>query len=216
MIEDHKTIVNLIDRLQKRIFDISVSMVSIILLLPVFVILSILVWFDLKQVFFKQHRVGFKGQSFELWKFKTRRSIDGIDESEVDFQNKRLTRLGAFLRRSKLDELPQIFQVLLGQMSIIGPRPELLEYTRYHTKLREAVLNVKPGLIDLAAIKYFDEDKILLIQEDPKSFYIKVLLREKLRLSLITLGENNFTRLWMICKALFLGNYFFRSYHEKP
>jgi len=193
---------NTLDRIQKRIFDVIVSSVLIVFFLLGFVLIALLVWIDLKEIFFKQKRVGRLGQTLVVWKFKTRRTIVGIDESEVDFQNNRLTKLGAVLRRLKLDELPQLFQVLVGQMSIIGPRPELPEYVKYHRELRAVVLSVKPGLIDLAAIKYFDEDSILQDQDDPKSFYIEVLLKEKMQMSLQTINRGQLTRSLIVLKFI--------------
>jgi len=207
MNEEFDRMVDIMDRVQKRIFDLLVSIGLILLFFPVFVIVFILVWLDLKQVLFKQERVGLRGTNFYIWKFRTRRSVSGISEAEVDFHNERLTEIGRVLRRFKLDELPQLFQVLIGQMSIIGPRPELSEYVIYHKELREKVLSVKPGLIDLAAVKYFDEDRMLQIQNDPKRFYTEVMLEDKMQMSLRTIKQSKFNRSLILLKYILKRKY---------
>lgn len=193
---------NTFDRIQKRIFDLIVSIIFILFFLPVMILVAPLVWVDLNKIFFKQERVGRNGQIFKIWKFKTRKTFEGTNESEVDFNNERLTELGAILRRFKLDELPQLFQVLIGQMSIIGPRPELPEYIKYYAELRARILTVKPGLIDLAVISYFNEDRLLLDQKDPKAFYTDNLLKAKLNLSIKTIDHNESNRLLIIIRSL--------------
>jgi len=207
MNEEFDRMVDIMDRVQKRIFDLLVSIGLILLFFPVFVIVFILVWLDLKQVLFKQERIGLRGTNFYIWKFRTRRSVSGISEAEVDFHNERLTEIGRVLRRFKLDELPQLFQVLIGQMSIIGPRPELSEYVIYHKELREKVLSVKPGLIDLAAVKYFDEDRMLQIQNDPKRFYTEVMLEDKMQMSLRTIKQSKFNRSLILLKYILKRKY---------
>jgi len=166
------------------------------------VLTAVIVWVDLKDIFFKQERVGRNGKIFKIWKFKTRKTLEGTNEEEVDFNNERLTVLGGILRRYKLDELPQLFQVLIGKMSIIGPRPELPLYIEYHAELRKRILAVNPGLIDLAVITYFNEDRLLLGQKDPKAFYIKDLLEAKMNLSLVTIDNHKPIRLLILFRSL--------------
>jgi len=172
--------------LQKRLFDIIVSLILITVTIPIMVIISVFVYVDLGRILFKQERIGQFGIPFYVYKFPTRKKGSTYEEQEVDFNNSRLTSLGARLRKYKLDELPQLFQVLGGKMSIIGPRPELPTYIKYHEELRNELLQYKTGLIDLAVIHYLDEDEVLRFKENPREYYCTHLLRKKINLSLET------------------------------
>ena len=180
-------------RYQKRIFDILFSAFLIVCALPIMLVIATIVFIDLRSVFFVQERVGQHGELFNIWKFRTMRKASRAEEHEVDYHNKRTTQVGAFLRKTKLDELPQLFQVLWGVMSIVGPRPELASYVKYHKSLRDRVLILKPGLIDFATLSHMNEDDLLAGQIDRENYYCTVILRNKLRLSKVLLSNQKLT-----------------------
>ena len=177
-----------------RLFDVTCAAAGLLLLVPVLAALALVVLFDDGlPVFFGQTRVGRKGKPFRIWKFRTMRAgsrgmvITAAGDSRV-------TRAGAVLRRCKLDELPQLFNVLKGDMSLVGPRPEVPEYVQLETPVWQAVLQVRPGVTDLATLLYRDEEKLLGASGDPNAFYREIVLPAKLRLNLGYLRSRSFPR----------------------
>ena len=168
----------------KRGFDILFSLVGLILLSPFFLIIAILIKLDSPGcVFFLQTRVGQYGRPFRIVKFRTMVSDAERRGVQVSTSNDaRITRLGYKLRRFKVDELPQLFNVLLGQMSLVGPRPEVPRYVELYKSDYEEILKVRPGITDYAAIEYRDENTLLEGSENPEETYINEVLPRKIEL----------------------------------
>ena len=162
--------------------------------MPVLAALAVaILWDDGPPVFFSQTRVGRRGKPFRIWKFRTMRA--GSQGSVITAAgDRRVTRAGAVLRRCKLDELPQLFNVLKGDMSLVGPRPEVPEYVQLEAPIWQAVLQVRPGVTDLATLLYRDEEKLLGASGDPNTFYRETVLPAKLLLNLGYLRSRSFRR----------------------
>jgi lipopolysaccharide/colanic/teichoic acid biosynthesis glycosyltransferase len=189
----------------KRLFDILFSFVGLIVLIPVFIIISIAVILDSKgSIFYRQIRVGRNNRDFTLLKFRTMRT--GSDSGSlltVGEDDPRITKTGSFLRKYKLDELPQLFNVLKGDMSIVGPRPEVRKFVDMYNDRQKQVLKVRPGLTDYASLKYINENEVLSKYDDPEKAYIEIVMPEKLELNLKYVNENSFTTdLGIIFKTL--------------
>lgn len=170
----------------KRLFDILASALGLVLLAPL--LAAVALWIRLDSpgpVLFRQVRVGRHGRPFRIHKFRTMRDERvGSGQAITVGADPRITRAGAVLRRAKLDELPQLIDVLRGDMSIVGPRPEVPRYVEtYPADLREKVLSVRPGITDPASIRFRDENEVLARAADPEREYIDVVLPQKLRLS---------------------------------
>ncbi len=171
----------------KRIFDIIISTIVIVILAPLFLLIAIAVKIESRgPVFYKSLRVGRNRREFYLYKFrsmvKDADQIGGGLTLEKDF---RLTRVGEFLRKWKIDELPNFINVLIGEMSLVGPRPELPEYVRYYSKEQRKVLSVRPGITDIPMSgMYYNEQKILSTVKKPQDYYISVILQDFLKLNL--------------------------------
>ncbi len=166
-----------------RFFDILFSSLGLIILSPLFLILAIWIKLDSKgPIFYKQLRVGKNDENFYLFKFRTMfMNADKNGLITVGDRDPRVTRAGYFFRKYKLDELPQLVTVLLGNMSLVGPRPEVRKYVEMYTPEQRKVLTVKPGLTDYASIRYMDENKVLAKSNDPERTYINVIIPEKIR-----------------------------------
>jgi lipopolysaccharide/colanic/teichoic acid biosynthesis glycosyltransferase len=177
-----------------RLFDVTCAAAGLLLLLPVVAALAVLILFDDgRPVFFSQTRVGRRGRPFRIWKFRTMRA--GSKGSVITAAgDRRITRSGAVLRRLKLDELPQLFNVLKGDMSLVGPRPEVPEYVQLEAPIWQAVLQVRPGVTDLATLLYRDEEKLLGMARDPNTLYRETVLPAKLALNLGYLQSRSFRR----------------------
>ena len=175
----------------KRIFDFVFSFVGILLLSPILVVLALLIVLDSKGgVFYLQQRVGKNNSDFFIYKFRTM-SI-GSDKAgllTVGAKDNRITRVGYYLRKYKLDELPQLFNVLKGDMSLVGPRPEVRKYVNLYSPEQLKVLNVKPGITDYASIAYSNESELLAAAADPEKFYIETVFPAKLELNLKYIAE---------------------------
>ena len=186
----------------KRIFDIVASLMGIILLSPLFVIIALLILItDGRPIIFKQVRIGKGGKPFTIYKFRTMRQSRGLSITKKG--DPRITDIGKFLRKYKLDELPQLWNVLKGDMSIVGPRPEVPEYVKYFPSDKKDVLSVRPGLTDLASLVFINEEEILAQFEDPHEAYIKYILPRKLKLNMIYIRNRNFCfDMWLIFKTL--------------
>lgn len=166
-----------------RFFDILFSLVGLIILFPVFLVIAICIVLDSKGgVFYKQTRVGKDGVDFKLFKFRTMAA--GSDKKgliTVGMQDNRITKVGRFLRKHKLDELPQFINVLKGDMSLVGPRPEVRKYVDLYTEEQRKVLSVRPGITDYASIEYINENEILGKSSDPDKDYINIVMPDKIR-----------------------------------
>lgn len=166
-----------------RFFDIIFSGIGLVILSPIFIILYILIRFESKGGgFYKQERIGKDGKPFYLFKFRSMRK-DSDKGSLITIGNRdpRITRIGYFIRKYKLDELPQLWNVFIGDMSLVGPRPEVEKYTKLYTVEQQKVLSVRPGITDWASIKYVDENLILGQAEDPDRAYIEQIIPDKIR-----------------------------------
>lgn len=170
----------------KRLFDIVASGLGIIVLSPLFFILAFWIVLDSKgPVFYRQNRVGRFNKDFRMLKFRS--MAEGSDKGSlvtVGTRDSRITRAGYFLRKSKLDELPQLFNVLVGDMSLVGPRPEVRHYVNYWTPEQMHVLDIRPGITDPASIKFRNESELLEQVEDPEKYYIEEIMQEKIKLYL--------------------------------
>lgn len=161
-------------------------------MLPMLAVLALVVLLDDGQpVLFSQMRVGKNGRPFRIWKFRTMRA-GNRGAAITAAGDSRVTRSGAVLRKFKLDELPQLFNVLKGDMSLVGPRPETAEYVESQSPVWRSVLEVRPGITDLATLVYRNEESILAASGDPDAFYRQTVLPEKLRLNLAYLRARSF------------------------
>ncbi len=178
----------------KRAFDIAASMFGIICLLWLFVIVSIAIKTTSKgPVIFKQERVGLNGKIFKIWKFRS--MVTNAEKKGLQITSKedcRITGVGKFIRKYKIDELAQLFNVLFGQMSFVGPRPEVPKYVALYNDEQKKVLTVKPGITDLASIEYCNENDLLDSSNDPESTYINTIMPAKLELNLAYIEKAGF------------------------
>ena len=174
----------------KRIFDIILSLFGLIILLPFMLIIAILIKLDSKgPVFFKQIRVTKNAREFKIFKYRTMRvGSDKYSQITVGKDN-RITKVGAFLRKYKLDEIPQLINVLLGDMSLVGPRPEVPKYVALYTKEQKEILKVRAGITDYASIEFSDENDLLASEEDPEKAYIEKIMPKKIELNKKYLSE---------------------------
>ncbi len=170
----------------KRTFDLVSAGIGVVLLVPLLALLALLIKAeDGGPVFFRQERVGYRGRPFRIWKFRTMiRDAEARGLPLTVGRDPRVTRIGAWLRRLKLDELPQLFNVLAGDMTLGGPRPEVPRYVASYGAAERRVLELVPGVTDEASIRYADESTILAATVDPERVYVEEILREKIRLNL--------------------------------
>jgi lipopolysaccharide/colanic/teichoic acid biosynthesis glycosyltransferase len=169
-----------------RFFDILFSFLGLIILAPVFIIIALLnVCTSRGGIFYTQKRVGQHNKDFTLFKFRTMRTgAEAKGLLTVGTKDTRVTSLGYFLRKYKLDELPQLWNVLKGDMSLVGPRPEVRKYVDLYNNEQKHVLDVRPGITDYASIEYRNENHILAQSDNPEKQYIEEIMPEKLRLNL--------------------------------
>ncbi len=169
----------------KRLFDIVFSAAGLILLSPFLIIIALFVGLTSSgRVFYLQERVGRSEKNFKLFKFRTMRSdSDKAGLLTVGGKDPRITKVGYYLRKYKLDELPQLLNVFFGTMSLVGPRPEVRKYVELYTEEQKKVLQVKPGITDYASLEYFNENELLAKSSDPEQTYIKEVLPAKLALN---------------------------------
>lgn len=169
----------------KRLFDLIVSFIILLIFLPFGIIVSLAILFESRGgVFYFQERIGKNGLPFKLWKFRSmRKDSDKSGKLTVGMRDPRITRSGIFIRKYKLDEFPQFINVLKGEMSIVGPRPEVKEYVDMYTAEQRQILNVKPGITDLASLEYFKENELLGNSEDPQKTYIEEIMPAKIELN---------------------------------
>lgn len=194
----------------KRIFDLIFSLFLILLLSPFMLIISLLITIDSNgKIFYKQKRVGKNNIDFKIFKFRTMHP--GSDQQgmlTVSAKDPCITRVGYFLRKYKLDELPQLFNVLIGNMSFVGPRPEVRKYVDMYKPDQLHVLNAKPGITDYASIEYSDENEILSRSPDPENEYIRKIMTEKLALNLKYIHEQSFLTDMKILLRTFIKIFF--------
>jgi lipopolysaccharide/colanic/teichoic acid biosynthesis glycosyltransferase len=169
----------------KRLLDIILSLTALMLLFPFFVLISLLICLESKgSPFFMHDRIGKGMLVFRLIKFRTMTTVDTSATPQFEPGEKsRVTKVGNVLRSTKIDELPELINVLKGDMSIVGPRPEVSTYVQFYPEAFKAILHVRPGLSDYASIKFRNEEEILACQPDPEHYYRHVILPDKLRLA---------------------------------
>lgn len=177
----------------KIIFDFFAALIGIIILSPVLIIVSISIKIDSPgNIMFLQKRVGKGGKIFSIYKFRTMvTDAEKMGKQITIGKDNRITKVGAFLRKYKIDELPQLFNVLKGDMSLVGPRPEVPKYVALYNEEQRKVLSVRPGITDLASLKYSDENDILGKVENPEEYYINVIMKDKLSLNLEYIEKSN-------------------------
>ena len=178
----------------KRLFDMIASGFGLLVLSPLFLILAIWVKLDSPgPVFYRQIRVGRNNKDFKLFKFRSMRV--GSDKKgliTVGGRDPRVTRSGYYIRKYKLDEIPQLINVFVGDMSLVGPRPEVRKYVDLYTPEQMHVLDVRPGITDMASICYRNENEMLAKAEDPESYYRDVIMQDKLRINLDYVANHSF------------------------
>lgn len=186
----------------KRLFDIVASGLGLLLLSPILIIVAIWIKLDSEgPVFYRQVRVGRYNKDFRIFKFRSMRI--GSDKGSlvtIGGRDPRVTRSGYFIRKFKIDELPQLINVFIGDMSLVGPRPEVRHYVNYWTPEQMRALDVRPGITDPASIRFRNENELLEKAEDPEKYYIEVIMQEKLKLYLEYVDNASF---WYDIKLIF-------------
>jgi lipopolysaccharide/colanic/teichoic acid biosynthesis glycosyltransferase len=175
----------------KRCFDIFFSLLGIIILSPLLIVIALTVALTSRGgAFYRQERVGKNGKIFRLLKFRTMRPLaDREGQITIGGRDSRITGTGYFLRRYKLDELPQLFNVLSGSMSLVGPRPEVPRYVAMYSEEQKKVLEVRPGITDYASLEYFHENELLGRSRNPEETYVNEVMPAKLALNLRYINE---------------------------
>lgn len=202
----------------KRLFDIVVSFIGILILLPLFIIVSIAICIDSEGgPFFAQIRVGLNGCEFKILKFRTMlKDAEKMGMQLTVGSDNRITKIGSFLRKTKIDELPQLLNVLKGEMSFVGPRPEVPKYVRQYNQLQKKILLVRPGITDIASIKFSNESEILAKSDDPEKTYIEEIMPKKIKYNMIYLRKISIFQDIMIIFttviSIFIGD---RRYEKK-
>lgn len=189
----------------KRLFDILCSLTGIFLLTPVFILIALAIIVNSgTPVLYFQVRVGKGNKDFRLFKFRTMYTdADKKGLLTVGGRDPRITPVGYYLRKFKLDELPQLFNVLIGNMSLVGPRPEVRKYVEMYTPLQKQVLNVKPGITDYASLEYINENELLAKSSDPEQTYINEVMPAKLQLNMKYIEETGLgTDLYIILRTI--------------
>ena len=178
----------------KRTFDVVVSFLGLVMLFPFLIIIAAIIVIDSKGgVFFLQDRVGKNGKVFKIIKFRT--MTVGSDKKSlltIGQKDSRITRVGYFIRKFKIDEIPQLINVLKGDMSFVGPRPEVEKYVALYNEEQLKVLTVRPGITDFASIQYKDESTLLANADDPETFYVSEVMPAKLKLNFYYINNRNF------------------------
>ena len=179
--------------MNKRLFDLMVSVTGLVILVPFFLLIGLLILMDSRgPVFYLQERVGKGGRIFHLFKFRTMRvGADKGTSITVGQRDSRITGIGFYLRKFKLDELPQLINVLKGEMSLVGPRPELKRFVDLYTSEQMEVIRVKPGITDYASIEFRNENALLEGKEDPVDYYVRQIMPAKLQLNLAYIKEQS-------------------------
>jgi lipopolysaccharide/colanic/teichoic acid biosynthesis glycosyltransferase len=199
----------------KRLFDIVCSSMGLLLLLPLVLIVSVVILVtDGRPVLFSQMRVGYRGKLFRMWKFRTMvRDAEKIGKQLTVGGDSRITRVGYCLRKFKLDELPQLYNVLVGEMSLVGPRPEVQRYVDFYTADQRRVLELVPGITDPASIRYCDEATILASSAEPEATYVREIMPHKVALNLEYSQRRGFFRDLMVLLATIVRIF---SWRKRP
>ena len=178
----------------KRTFDFLASLFGLLLLSPVILCIAVWVKCDSKgPIFYRQVRVGKDGREFKLLKFRSMRmGADRAGLLTLGDRDPRVTRLGFWLRKTKLDELPQLFNVLVGDMSLVGPRPEVPKYVALYTPEQREILSVRPGITDAASVEMRDEAELMAQQADPEGYYVNVQIPLKIKLTKEYIAQQSF------------------------
>ena len=190
-----------VNRFLIRLFDLFFSFLGLILLSPLLLLIALVVFIDSPgKIIYTQWRVGKNNRDFKLYKFRTMKiNADKLGLITVGMKDPRITRSGAFIRKYKLDELPQLLNVFNGEMSLVGPRPEVRQYTEQYSLANQMiVLSVKPGITDLASIEYSKENELLSSVADPEKYYVDVVMPAKILLNLNFIENptlNNYLRI---------------------
>jgi lipopolysaccharide/colanic/teichoic acid biosynthesis glycosyltransferase len=181
--------------LSKRLFDIVFSVIVLLLFLPIGIIISIWVVIESRGgIFFIQERIGRNGAPFSMLKFRSmRKNAEASGKLTIGMNDQRITQSGKFIRKFKLDEFPQFINVLKGDMSVVGPRPEVKEFVDLYTADQYTILDVKPGITDFASLEYFEENKLLGLSDNPKETYVSVIMPAKIALNKKYLNNPNLT-----------------------
>src|SRR5438093_13590801 len=176
----------------KRVFDILMATIGLILLSSLFVLVAVLIKLDSPgPIFFRQERIGKRFRPFFIYKFRTMVENAAQIGTEITYGNDpRITRIGRLLRKTKIDELPQIINVLKGEMSLVGPRPEIRQYVELFQRDYEEILKIRPGITDLASVKYRDEASLLGNSRNPREEYISRVLPAKIRLAMYSIKHS--------------------------
>ena len=187
----------------KRLFDLFFSFFGLILLTPLFILIALWIKLDSKgPVFFRQQRVGLKGGIFKIHKFRTMKEFSEDQGGLTIGDDDRITQSGQFLRKFKFDELPQLIDVFIGRMSLVGPRPEVQEFIDiYPVDIKNKILSIKPGITDMASIEMANENDILGKYKNPKQAYIDIILPMKQKHYLNYVDNHN---IWLDIKIIFL------------
>ena len=193
--------------LTKRLFDIFFSILGLVVLSPLFLVVAVWIKLDSRgPVFYRQVRVGRHNRDFRIFKFRSMRV--GSDKGSlvtIGGRDPRITRSGYIIRKLKLDELPQLINVLKGDMSFVGPRPEVRHYVDYWTEEQMVVLSVRPGITDPASIKFRNENELMATAENPEEYYINVIMQEKLKLYIEYVNHHSLlTDIGLIFKTLWV------------
>lgn len=180
----------------KRLFDIIFSFLGLVFLSPILLLIIVLMLATSKgPVIYKQVRVGKNNKDFKIFKFRTMLvNADKLGLLSVGDRDSRITQIGYYLRKFKMDELPQLANVLRGDMSFVGPRPEVRKYVNFYNQEQMQVFKARPGITDLASIEFRNESELLSNQEDPDNYYINVIMPKKLQINLDYLKERTFIK----------------------
>ena len=177
----------------KRFFDLILSFIGLLIIVPILFLITILIKISSSgPVFYKQVRVGKNNKDFKIFKFRTMH-VNAHKKGllTVGGRDPRVTSIGYYLRKFKLDELPQLINVFIGDMSFVGPRPEVRQFVNLYSEIQMKVLNVKPGITDLASIEFRNENEILSKEEDPNQYYIDYIMPKKLEINLKYINQRN-------------------------
>jgi len=191
-----------------RYFDIIFSICGLLLLFPLLIVVYLVIKFESSgPSIFRQERVGKDGKIFSIYKFRSMRESNNTNKKLVTVAgDPRITRSGHFIRKTKIDELPQLWNVLCGEMSLVGPRPEVAKYVSLYSENQREILSIQPGITDLASLVFVDEERVLAEKEDSETFYRENVLPEKIRLNLFYVKnrtlKNYFLTIWWTIKKL--------------
>lgn len=196
------------NRYVKRLIDFVIAIICVVITLPFYIIISIAVAVETGlPVFYRAPRGGYKAKTFRIFKFRSMvKDADKIGGGTTSLNDGRITKVGAFLRKTKLDEIPQLFNIIGGSMSFVGPRPELLKYTEAYNEQEKYILNVRPGITDYSSIKFINLDEIVG-SENADEMYEKYVLKSKNNLRLlyvsnVSLGTDIYLFATTVCKVI--------------